>query len=422
MPTYDNEVILRILGNVQKSFNNAINKAVKDLGQLEQATQKVNNAAKSQAESLSRASKGVSQFGSTTEESANKLEKFERYSKIFAEDMANGVKAADQAWQHFSANVKEGGVGLEYAKKRTRDTVNAIYDLDNRLASVNKQWAGQAKQIDFNKVRQAEYYKYLRTTSQGFEILNPKAAKFLGLSEEQVGALQRQSKSFDAYNKALMKGYNISDRYTQALQKLGKQYGFADTRAVTYTKTLDKVNTAFSQIEAGMLKSGKGVSDWVKQADMAKVTMRALAGDIGLANNQLKLHNKTAVNALGITEDQAAKTGLLSQRYSLYGRTLQDLYKTNQKMVPAFQQLTQSFGKSDEAVKRINTSLTNTSKTIQTQLQGAWARLDQQVRSGNMTLDRAQKIYSALEQSINPTRAALNNFTDSTIKASKAVT
>lgn len=410
MTQYSNEVVLSILGDMKSSFTKAVNEATSKLKQLEQATDKANQQTKQQAEATDKATKAAKDYGRKTEENIQQTEKYQRLQKVFFEDQQNGIKNANTIWEKYSESVSAGGVGLDRAYKKSRQLVSGIYDLDNRLKSINSKWGENVKEITASNLAQAEQKKLIRTTANGFDILSPKAAKYLNISEEQATALMRQSKSMQAYNKIVTESYGKSERYRNAVQDLGRTVGKTDDRVATWSKSLKKADSAINRIESGMAASKKGIASWVKNINLAKVASKELTGDLGLANNQLKVHSKVGLNALNITEEMAAKQQLLSNRYSEYGQALQNMYKTNAKMVPAFQELTKKYGTSNQAIKDINKSLTNTSQTINRQLSGAWDKLNKKVDQGTISADKARQTYARLEKRTNANAKAVNDY------------
>jgi len=407
MATYNDQVVLDLIARLSKNTRDVFNNLKKDLDSLNSKVKDNAKASQSAAKDTQKLSDAQKGFGDRVEATGKTFQKYNDFFKQDWDEQGNQIRSVKDAWAEFSKGVEKGGQGLEYAKKQTQTYVSRIQDLQTRLNTINPEWKDWSKNIDFNNVKLAEQQGLIKGVGNSYQIMREGQLKLLNLSKDQVKQLGAQNSSYGLYNKTLEKAQTISQNYTNAVQKLGKSWGTSNAKAATWIKSLDQVNTAIDR-QAKSFKASTGLTQsWANKIELASATNALLKNNLSIANNQLKANNAEGLKALKITEDQAARAGMLSKQYSDYGTTLQSLYRNNKALVPTFQELTKTFGTSDAAVQSINKTLTQYQKNVGDKLQKAQQTFNRRVQEGVISQQKANEAYARVEKNLSQTGKVL---------------
>ena len=395
------QVLVEFLGQVSNTLNQAYKTVQEGLKGIAAQQKETNKAISEGGKSTDKASKDNLRFAETTEKVATSKRKYAKVMKELQADYkkeAAGISSALSAFKYYSAGVAKGNMTIDVARNSTKAYLTALMGTNSVLMNADKAHASWMKNVQLGTILRAQERGEILLTKNGIQLLTSEAGKNIGMSKEQIAVMQKSTLAQDAYSKKMREAQLIGGDYYKSFQKLSETFGASDKNFAVWGRALDQADKGLKSLRTTASSSVTDVGKLALGVGRSSVALELMKENLKVSGNSFKIFNAEGLRALGMTEEQAAKLGMLSRSYGLYGATLQKMYQSGDKNVGVFKELTAIHGRNDNAVKAINKSMGQMGDIVEKKTLAAQTKLNKAVADGTMSqkeADRSMKNYLA---------------------------
>ena len=407
------QVMVEFLGSVSATMEKAFKEVIGSLHALTSQQKSTNEALNQGSKTMNAQAAAAGKFATETDKITESKKKFKSVLKSLALDYkANeaGLTSVASAFGYYSKGVTQGNNSIDIAKKRTTDYMAALMGTNSVLMSSDKTWESWAKNVKFSTINQAVAREEILLTKNGIALLTSEAGKHIGLSKEQVKVLQQSTLAQDVYSKKLREAQLIGGDYLKSFVKLSGSIGSSDKNFATWGNALDKAHLGLNNLRTTAAASTNDVGKLALGVGRSSIALQIMEKNLKVSGGSFKIYNEQGLKALGMTEEQASKLGMLARSYGAYGTTLQKMSQNQDSNLKSFKELTATYGTSNSVVGRINKALAETDKIMGTKLVATQTRLNAEVAAGTMTQTQADRALRNYKNSLDVTGTAAAIF------------
>lgn len=407
------QVMVEFLGSVSATMEKAFKEVIDSLKAVTSQQRATNDALNQGSKTMNAQAAAAGKFATETDKITESKKKFKSVLKSLALDYkANeaGLTSVASAFGYYSKGVTQGNNSIDIAKKRTTDYMAALMGTNSLLMSSDKTWESWAKNVKFSTINQAVAREEILLTKNGIALLTSEAGKHIGLSKEQVKVLQQSTLAQDAYSKKLREAQLIGGDYLKSFVKLSGSIGSSDKNFATWGNALDQAHKGLNNLRTTAAASTNDIGKLALGVGRSSVALQIMEKNLKVSGGSFKIYNAQGLQALGMTEEQASKLGMLARSYGAYGTTLQKMSQNQDSNLKSFKELTATYGTSNAVVGRINKALAETEKIMGGKLVATQMKLNAEVAAGTMTQVQADRALRNYKNSLDVTGTAAAIF------------
>ncbi len=382
--------------NVAFTATDNITQTVKKLeAALASFRKSVNDWGKTNEQTAASQDKASKSIGKTGKEIDNVSKKYAELVKHFRRDKDGGLGAPLQAFEKLAKNAKAGGAALDYAAQRANLVGRSLAGMRAALTHANEKWADWGKTLKWSTIQGLEANKIIRLTGTGIELLDKKMYRSLKLTKDQATAIENLTKTQSLYTKVMDKVTKTYPHLENAASKLGHIFGKNDAATKVWSDSLFKVDKVLNTFSRRILQQDPIFAKQIANFDRSKIVQAEYRGELEAVGRSLKIHNEAGLKAIGLDEKTAASKNMLSRQYNAYGQELQKVFQTHKQLVPAYENLTNVFGKSADSAKAVGAALRNSTGDF-AKYSSAVHTLNERLTSGRYTKEQYEKAIGRL--------------------------
>jgi TP901 family phage tail tape measure protein len=403
------QVLVEFLGQVSNTLDKSFKDLIAGLRAIAAQQKETNKAMNEGSTVASKAAKDQAKFATEVEKVTTSKSKFQKVLKSLEADYKKneaGITSAAHAFGYYSRGVTAGNNSLDIAKRKTTDYLSALMGTNSVLMAADKANGSWAKNVRFNTIMQAAQRGEIDLTKNGIKLLTSEAWKHIGLTEKQAQVLQKSTLAQDLYSKKLREAQLIGGDYLKSFEKLSGTLGNSNSKVAIWSKALDQADSGLNRLRLAASQAGEDVGKVALGVGRASVATNIMNGNLKVSGRSFQIFNEAGLRALGVTEEQAAKLGMLAKSYGLYGTTIQKMTASGDKNLDIFKELTRTYGQNDNAVKAINKTMGQMADVVEKKVLKHQATLNKYVAEGTMTQKEADRVSRNYANSLDRRRIA----------------
>jgi|GEM_PF-4689756 len=311
--------------NNTKSVFNALNTSFKNLANLTKnlavEMDKMNKSAA--ATQLSKMQKELDGLAKTTGKAAKEFTKqADATSKAAAAQgkFASEIKGVSTLYNDYYQKLGKTELAHKRATKEATKWENAVMGTAAQLVATGNKVGTFTKNFDALGAQAALTSKDIKKVGDVLVPVTAAGERALGMNKKQAEALRKLNNVQTDYKKVLDKNAKISYVYSDAVQSLGKQFGYGSKEVAIWSKALDQTATATKNSRIA-LKAQTGNVDTATKAyrkhvasiDPVLASQKILSGDLSVVNGKFKALTSEGLRTLGVSSEEAGRRlGVLS--------------------------------------------------------------------------------------------------------------
>lgn len=245
-----------------------------------------------------------------------------------SEKFAGSSKLAQEAWEVFSKEAKNGSMALSTAASRANEYDKAISNLVADIKLVGGSSAQLSKEISFTGVAMRQQNNELKVSGGHFRNVSDDAYKYLVTNQNTVKALRELHSSQSLYNRALResRAAKLDVGNVEAIQQLGKQTAYSTEKLRNMFPVLNKVESNLTRLKVAQKALTGTTASWASSVDRVSLVNQNLINSekgviqhVDMTAKGFKILSLEGLKPFGaLTLDTAQKLGMLDNSYAKF--------------------------------------------------------------------------------------------------------